>query len=80
MTDNDSDLRRWRLPRGRHGLPRELVMRSQRERLLAAAADRRELFHLAEEPMFPVVGNRTKSFFRQLPARADRLDLFADAG
>lgn len=32
----DSDLRRWRLPRGRHGLPRELVTRSQRERLLAA--------------------------------------------
>jgi len=30
------DLRRWRLPRGRHGLPRELVARSQRERLLAA--------------------------------------------
>jgi AcrR family transcriptional regulator len=30
------DLRRWRLPRGRHGLPRELVVRSQRERLLAA--------------------------------------------
>jgi AcrR family transcriptional regulator len=30
------DLRRWRLPRGRHGLPRELVTRSQRERLLAA--------------------------------------------
>jgi AcrR family transcriptional regulator len=30
------DLRRWRLPRGRHGLPREIVTRSQRERLLAA--------------------------------------------
>ncbi len=36
MTDNGNDLRRWRLPRGRHGLPRELVTRSQRERLLAA--------------------------------------------
>ena len=36
MTDSDGDLRRWRLPRGRHGLPRELVVRSQRERLLAA--------------------------------------------
>lgn len=37
MTDNgDEDLRKWRLPRGRHGLPRELVVRSQRERLLAA--------------------------------------------
>jgi AcrR family transcriptional regulator len=36
VTDNESDLRRWRLPRGRHGLPRELVARSQRERLLAA--------------------------------------------
>lgn len=36
MTDNAGDLRRWRLPRGRHGLPRELVTRSQRERLLAA--------------------------------------------
>ncbi len=37
MTKNgDEDLRKWRLPRGRHGLPRELVVRSQRERLLAA--------------------------------------------
>jgi AcrR family transcriptional regulator len=36
VTDNPEDLRRWRLPRGRHGLPRELVTRSQRERLLAA--------------------------------------------
>jgi AcrR family transcriptional regulator len=34
--EDSSDLRRWRLPRGRHGLPRELVTRSQRERLLAA--------------------------------------------
>ena len=34
--DRPEDLRRWRLPRGRHGLPRELVERSQRERLLAA--------------------------------------------
>ncbi|MDQ3724443.1 MAG: TetR/AcrR family transcriptional regulator [Actinomycetota bacterium] len=34
--DNPEDLRQWRLPRGRHGLPRELVERSQRERLLAA--------------------------------------------
>jgi AcrR family transcriptional regulator len=33
------DLRRWRLPRGRHGLPRELVTRSQRERLLAAVVE-----------------------------------------
>lgn len=36
MTDSPEDLRRWRLPRGRHGLPREIVTRSQRERLLAA--------------------------------------------
>lgn len=36
VTDSPKDLRRWRLPRGRHGLPRELVERSQRERLLAA--------------------------------------------
>jgi AcrR family transcriptional regulator len=36
VTEDESDLRRWRLPRGRHGLPRELVTRSQRERLLAA--------------------------------------------
>lgn len=36
MTDNSEDLRRWRLPRGCHGLPREIVTRSQRERLLAA--------------------------------------------
>jgi len=36
VIDSGEDLRRWRLPRGRHGLPRELVERSQRERLLAA--------------------------------------------
>jgi len=36
VIDNSEDLRQWRLPRGRHGLPRELVERSQRERLLAA--------------------------------------------
>lgn len=36
MIDGPEDLRQWRLPRGRHGLPRELVERSQRERLLAA--------------------------------------------
>lgn len=30
------DLRFWKLPRGRHGLSRELVAQSQRERLLAA--------------------------------------------
>lgn len=36
MNGMPEDLRRWRLPRGRHGLPRELVTRSQRERLLAA--------------------------------------------
>jgi AcrR family transcriptional regulator len=36
VTDSPEDLRRWRLPRGRHGLPREIVTRSQRERLLAA--------------------------------------------
>jgi AcrR family transcriptional regulator len=36
VSDDAGDLRRWRLPRGRHGLPRELVTRSQRERLLAA--------------------------------------------
>lgn len=36
VSENSEDLRQWRLPRGRHGLPRELVERSQRERLLAA--------------------------------------------
>ena len=36
MSGEVEDLRNWRLPRGRHGLPRELVTRSQRERLLAA--------------------------------------------
>jgi AcrR family transcriptional regulator len=36
VSDNPEDLLQWRLPRGRHGLPRELVERSQRERLLAA--------------------------------------------
>jgi AcrR family transcriptional regulator len=37
VTGSVEDLREWRLPRGRHGLPREIVARSQRERLLAAA-------------------------------------------
>jgi AcrR family transcriptional regulator len=36
VTASDGDLSRWRLPRGRHGLPRELIERSQRQRLLAA--------------------------------------------
>jgi AcrR family transcriptional regulator len=36
VNNEPEDLRKWRLPRGRHGLPRELVTRSQRERLLAA--------------------------------------------
>ncbi len=36
MSERGEDLRQWRLPRGRHGLPREIVTRSQRERLLAA--------------------------------------------
>jgi AcrR family transcriptional regulator len=36
VSEGPRDLRLWRLPRGRHGLPRELVERSQRERLLAA--------------------------------------------
>jgi AcrR family transcriptional regulator len=36
VTAERDDLRQWRLPRGRHGLSRELVERSQRERLLAA--------------------------------------------
>jgi AcrR family transcriptional regulator len=34
--DPPQDLHLWKLPRGRHGLPRELVAQSQRERLLAA--------------------------------------------
>jgi AcrR family transcriptional regulator len=36
VSEPEADLRQWRLPRGRHGLPREIVTRSQRERLLAA--------------------------------------------
>jgi AcrR family transcriptional regulator len=34
--DPPADLHLWKLPRGRHGLSRELVARSQRERLLAS--------------------------------------------
>lgn len=34
--DPPTNLHLWKLPRGRHGLPRELVIQSQRERLLAA--------------------------------------------
>jgi AcrR family transcriptional regulator len=33
--DPPSNLHLWKLPRGRHGLPRELVLQSQHERLLA---------------------------------------------
>jgi AcrR family transcriptional regulator len=36
LTGSRENLRRGRLPSGRHGLPREFVTRSQRERLLAA--------------------------------------------
>lgn len=38
MSEGDANQldRPWRLPRGRHGLPRETVVRSQRERLIAA--------------------------------------------
>jgi AcrR family transcriptional regulator len=36
LPSSSRDLRSWRLPRGRHRLPRELVALSQRERLLAA--------------------------------------------
>jgi AcrR family transcriptional regulator len=36
MSEPVPDLHRWKLPRGRHGLPPEVVARSQRERLLAA--------------------------------------------
>jgi AcrR family transcriptional regulator len=36
LAGSPDDLRNWRLPRGRHGLPREVVARSQRERLQAA--------------------------------------------
>jgi AcrR family transcriptional regulator len=34
--ESQQDLHLWKLPRGRHGLPPELVAQSQRERLLAA--------------------------------------------
>lgn len=34
--DPPPNLHQWKLPRGRHGLPPELVRQSQRERLLAA--------------------------------------------
>ncbi len=34
--EDQQDLHLWKLPRGRHGLSRELVARSQRERLIAA--------------------------------------------
>lgn len=34
--DPPVDLHLWKLPRGRHGLPREVVDQSQRQRLLAA--------------------------------------------
>lgn len=33
--DPPANLHLWKLPRGRHGLPRELVLQSQHERLLA---------------------------------------------
>jgi AcrR family transcriptional regulator len=36
MSSSQQDLHLWKLPRGRHGLPREVVVRSQRERLIAA--------------------------------------------
>jgi AcrR family transcriptional regulator len=72
--DNSEDLRQWRLPRGRHGLPRELVARSQRERLLAAvvrvtAAEGYEAMSVAD--ILDQAGVGRQSFYELF---ADKLD------
>jgi AcrR family transcriptional regulator len=76
VTDSGQDLRRWQLPRGRHGLPRELVTRSQRERLLAAvvrvtAANGYEATSVAD--ILEEAGVGRESFYRLYEDRRDCL-------
>jgi AcrR family transcriptional regulator len=76
LTDHESEPRPWRLPRGRHGLPREVVIRSQRERLLAAvvsvtAANGYEATSVADILEEAGVGRET--FYEQFEDRQDCL-------
>ncbi len=76
MTENPEDLRQWRLPRGRHGLPREVVARSQRERLLAAvvrvvAAKGYEATSVAD--ILEEAGVGRESFYEQFRDKRDCL-------
>ncbi len=68
------DLHLWKLPRGRHGLPRELVTQSQRERLLAAvirvtAAKGYQATSVAD--ILEEAGVGRESFYRQFKDKED---------
>jgi AcrR family transcriptional regulator len=68
------DLHRWKLPRGRHGLPRELVAQSQRERLIAAvvrtsAAQGYQSTSVAD--ILKAAGVGRESFYRQFKDKED---------
>lgn len=72
--DRPKDLHLWKLPRGRHGLPRELVVQSQRERLLAAvvrvtAAKGYQVSSVADILKEAGVGRET--FYRQFKDKED---------
>lgn len=75
MTDEE-DLRYYRLPRGRHGLPRELVERSQRERLLAAVievAAERGVKAMSVADILAVAGVGRQTFYEQFKDKEECL-------
>ncbi len=68
------DLHRWKLPRGRHGLPRELVEQSQRERLLAAivrVAAQKGYRACAVADVLEVAGVGRESFYKHFRDKED---------
>jgi len=67
QSDSQPDLHLWKLPRGRHGLSRELVAQSQKERLMAAivrvsAAQGYQATSVAD--ILKVAGVGRESFYR----------------
>jgi len=72
--DQPSDLHLWKLPRGRHGLPPELVAQSQRERLLAAVARvtaRKGYRASSVADILKEAGVGRESFYRQFKDKED---------
>lgn len=68
------DLRLWKLPRGRHGLPPEVVARSQRERLLAAVVQvsaEKGYQSMSVADILAAAGVGRESFYRQFDDKED---------